>query len=235
MQVPLLLAMNEDELALQKAVNSEDPDLMYLTLFHIERGRREGDGERFLRTVSVHPEATTLLKNYYRVKMTAMDRAPLHNLIMWGKNYLEAGNAAVAHAQMQVVFARKVQLLKEASTLYQQGRDLALLKSITDEQVELLNVQRALEQKTGRELMDRSVCHTLSALVSLSIESAPAEAGKWMAEFGRVAKLFKVSEKSCHSIRLNAYSLAGQWELVSRLAAEKKSPIGYRPFAVACL
>ena len=40
-QIPLLLSMQEEELALQKAVNSEDTDLMYLTLIHVERSRAD--------------------------------------------------------------------------------------------------------------------------------------------------------------------------------------------------
>ena len=40
-QIPLLLSMQEEELALQKAVNSEDTDLMYLTLIHVERTRTD--------------------------------------------------------------------------------------------------------------------------------------------------------------------------------------------------
>lgn len=33
--------MREEELALQKAVNSEDTDLIYLTLIHVERSRTD--------------------------------------------------------------------------------------------------------------------------------------------------------------------------------------------------
>ena len=33
--------MREEELALQKAVNSEDADLIYLTLIHVERSRTD--------------------------------------------------------------------------------------------------------------------------------------------------------------------------------------------------
>ena len=41
LQIPLLLSMQEEELALQKAVNSEDTDLIYLTLIHIDRSRTD--------------------------------------------------------------------------------------------------------------------------------------------------------------------------------------------------
>ena len=33
--------MQEEELALQKAVNSEDTDLIYLTLIHVDRSRTD--------------------------------------------------------------------------------------------------------------------------------------------------------------------------------------------------
>jgi hypothetical protein len=96
-QVPLLLSMKEEELALQKAINSEDTDLIYLTLIHLERSRP--DMEAFYRLVHTHAEAVALLKVFYRNKVTVSDRAAIHNLLSYSKNYLEAGTAAVTQVQ----------------------------------------------------------------------------------------------------------------------------------------
>jgi hypothetical protein len=59
--------MQEEELALQKAINSEDTDLIYLTLIHLERSHPQIDA--FYRLVHSHPEAANLLKIYYRNKV----------------------------------------------------------------------------------------------------------------------------------------------------------------------
>ena len=93
-QVPLLLSMQEDELALQKSINSEDTDLIYLVLIHLERSRP--DIENFYRLVHAHPEASNLLKMYYKCKVQAGDRTLLHKLLMHNKQYLEAGISAVS-------------------------------------------------------------------------------------------------------------------------------------------
>ena len=63
-QIPLLLSMKEDELALQKAINSGDSDLIYVTLFQLEKSR---DFDSFFRLVHSHTEAVNLLKSYYKV------------------------------------------------------------------------------------------------------------------------------------------------------------------------
>lgn len=63
-QIPLLLSMKEDELALQKAINSSDTDLIYLTLMHLQQSR---DLESFFKLVHSHTEAVSLLKIYYKV------------------------------------------------------------------------------------------------------------------------------------------------------------------------
>src|SRR6185312_8651309 len=42
-QVPLLMSMQEDELALGKAIASGDTDLVYLALLHIRKHRKQKD------------------------------------------------------------------------------------------------------------------------------------------------------------------------------------------------
>jgi hypothetical protein len=105
-QVPLLLSMKEEELALQKAINSEDTDLIYLTLIHLERSRP--DMENFYKLVHSHAEAVALLKVFYRNKVTLGDRGVLHNLLMYSKNYLEAGTAAIAQVLYMLLLPRPV-------------------------------------------------------------------------------------------------------------------------------
>lgn len=48
-------------------------------------------------------------------------------------------------------------------------------------------------------------------------------------------KRFKLSDKSLWYIKINCYCSKGAWHLLYRLANEKKSPVGYRPFAAACI
>jgi hypothetical protein len=231
-QVPLLLSMQEEELALQKAINSEDTDLIYLALIHLERSNQDRDA--FLRLVHQHPEAANLLRIYYRNKVNQNDRAILHNLLIFNKNYLEAGIAAVNQAYTQPVFARRLQLMKESVSLFGQGRDLGTFKTLTEEEMDLNEMQKALEVRSGKDFVDLSLSETLYNLYWMGIET-PQEASRWETESAKIIKRFKVSEKMVYHIKVEVFCKTGSLALLQKLATEKKSPIGYKPFAAACL
>jgi hypothetical protein len=57
----------------------------------------------------------------------------------------------------------------------------------------------------------------------------------WDREVGKLVKKFKVSEKTLWHIKVQCFSRTGSWSNLAKLAAEKKSPIGYKPFALACM
>lgn len=225
--------MKEEELALQKAINSEDTDLIYLTLIHLERSRPDMD--TFYKLIHSHPEAVNLLKMYYRNKVTGNDRSILHNLLMYSKNYLEAGIAAVTHSNAQISVDAKIIFLREAAQLFGMGRgELPTLKGLTEEQIDLIDIQRALEIRIDRAFVGLSVSETMSNLILLSIEPT-ADSALWEREVAKIVKKFRVSEKALWHIRLQCYCRTGSWTQLTRLAAEKKSPIGYKPFAQACI
>ena len=235
-QVPLLLSMQEDELALQKAINSEDTDLIYLVLIHLERSRP--DIEHFFRLTSLHPEASNLLKQYYKNKQ---DRSLLNKLLTHNKQHLEAGISLVQTAYQEGPSKAQVQLVREAAALFSQDRALAFLKGTTDEQVELMETIKALEVRTaGAGLFHQgmSLSETLSKLVELGVDQ-PSDGQLWEREFARVAKKFKASDKMLWFIRISVLSRRGQWAALSALAnsasATNRNPVGFKPFAEAAL
>ena len=94
-----------------------------------------------------HTDAVNLLKKFYASKITARDRNVLHKLLIFNKNYLDAGILAVKQAYMQHQGPnqnqnqnlvdiqsqlqiekeekdRKMKLLKEALQIFSQSRDL---------------------------------------------------------------------------------------------------------------
>lgn len=66
-QIPFLLKMKEDELALQKATNSSNADLIFDTLIRLQKTR---DQDSFFRNIHSYPDAINLLKKYYKVQFT---------------------------------------------------------------------------------------------------------------------------------------------------------------------
>ena len=231
-QVPLLLSMGEEELALRKAINSQDTDLIYLVLMHLEKSCP--NVEVYHKLVHAHAEAANLLKMYYRNKVTPTDRSILHNLLMYSKNYLEAGIAAVQQAYMQPTLVAKVQLIKEASLLFAQGRDLSFLKTTTEEQVDLMEIQKSLEIRAHRDFIGLSLSETLNNMTLLGLEF-PTDAALWERESLKLAKKFRVPDKQLWNIKIHCFSSTGHWGHLAKLAVEKKSPVGYKPFAQACM
>lgn len=231
-QVPLLLSMQEEEQALKKAIRSEDTELIYLAVLHLEKVRADTDS--FYKLIHQYPEAANLLKMYYRSRVTASDRSSIEGLLQYSKNFLEAGMAVVTQAYLQSQIASRLTVLQDASKKFAQGKDLGFFKAATDDQCELLDAQKALEIKTGRDFVDLSLSATLSNLVLLCI-SSPDDTWKWENEIAKLVKRFKVSDKMLWNIRIHCYSKASQWQLFAKLASEKKSPVGYIPFARACI
>ena len=231
-QIPLLLSMKEDELALQKAINSTDTDLIYLTLMHLEKTR---DLDSFFRLAHSHTEAVNLLKIYYKSKVVPSDRRLLHSLLVFEKNYMEAGVACWIQAYMMSNLNRRLLLLKESAGIFQQSRDLGYYKSVIDEQVDLLDTQRALEARAGSEsFIGLTLVQTVKKLFRLAVEFT-SEAARWDQEAGKVIKKFKISEKIVCHIRVDVLAEMGQWSTLARYANDKKPPVGYKPFAVACM
>lgn len=191
--------------------------------------------DTFYRVVHSHLEAANLLKIYYRHKVTKEDRSILHNLLVYNKNYFEAASAALTQGFAQTDPAKKVHFLKEASALLAQGKDNSFIKSVTDDQVELLEIQKNLEVRcqTRRFFLDLSVSETLYELVLLAVDE-PSDA-RWVEqEVAKIAKKLRVSEKIVWHVKIGVYAEKQQWHLLKQLANEKKSPVGYKPFARAC-
>jgi len=110
----------------------------------------------------------------------------------------------------------------------------------TEEQAELLEVQSALEKRTGKNenvFVGLSVSETIYNLIVLASDTLPPSLtpSLLLAEAGRVAKNFKVPEKRFWHLKINALAASGQFENLKSFSNEKKSPVGYKPFAQACI
>lgn len=230
-QVPLLLSMNEDELALQKAITSGDTDLIYLTLIHLEKS--QPNTEIFYNLISNYPEAVNLLKIYYQRKGIS-NNPMLSTLLLHNRNYYEAGVSSMTQAFNQLSnYPRRLELVRESIHYFSQSKDLKEFKLMTEEEYELMEMQKALEVRTGKDFMNMSISETLENIYYLSIEHE-IEVMKWNQEATKIIKKFKVSDKMVWYLRIKCYSSRQKWDLLMKLANEKRSPIGYKPFAIAC-
>ena len=129
---------------------------MYLVLIHLEHSiKTESDKEAFHKLVYKYPEAVNLLKVYYRSKITAGDKTLLHDFMMLNRHLLEAGGVQLTQSQLQRSHSSRINILREASGLFSQGRDLGVHKITTDEHVELSGAAEWVsEARTRRRLRE---------------------------------------------------------------------------------
>lgn len=232
-QIPLLLKMKEDETALAKAVASHDDDLTYMVLFHLD-GSLLVEKQSFYRLLQPYPDALSLLRVYYQSRVLPSDKTLLNSYLLFNKSYTDAGVVAFNQSKAQLSIDLRIQCLKECVQLFSMGRgDASFLKASTEEQIELIDAQKMLETRAQRDFVGKSLSETLEQLVMLSIEQPHDDS--WEREIVKLVKRFRMSEKSLWFTRLHCCARVGAWSSIAKLSNEKKSPIGYKPFASICI
>ncbi|KAI8923450.1 Vps16, N-terminal region-domain-containing protein [Entophlyctis helioformis] len=153
-QVPLLLSMQEDELALVKAVESCDSDLVYLVLLHMKRKLPPAD---FFRIVSDKPLACSLLEAYCREQDTQLLRD------FYDQDDRRAASAHLLFQESHLDKDVQVRLikLKASSKLYSEEKDCAFEVKALEDQGKLLLLQSTLERELQQPFVDLSVVDTI--------------------------------------------------------------------------
>ncbi len=80
-----------------------------------------------------------------------------------------------------------------------------------------------------------SISKTIESILCYAAEN-PTLTNKLAQDAERLSKKFRLSEKCIWYIKLNAYAKTGQWKSLRTLGDSRaKSPIGFKPFALALL
>ncbi|GAM26637.1 hypothetical protein SAMD00019534_098120 [Acytostelium subglobosum LB1] len=224
-QVPPLLTMNQREMALNKAIESGDTNLIHLVLLNLERN----EPRTYLDTVFSRKVALDLLlsfskqkgnvgllKKIYEIRGQTTDLALLH----------------LGEGFRSMDMDMRKRSFEDASRIFNasKDKDVHIYSKMVDDQIKLESLQKELDtmrKDPNKEpsYMGLSLSDTIFQLVL-------------MGEHKRVAKMlkeFKVSDKRFWWIKIKALSVSRQWEELSLFANEKKSPIGYEPFVEVCL
>ncbi|TMW61934.1 hypothetical protein Poli38472_010997 [Pythium oligandrum] len=227
-QVPLLLSMGEFELALRKSLDSNNTDLIFMTLFHLERTLPSMDEFRYVlnRDPVLYAEATNLMLAYYKASKSTKLSA------LWN-DVASAENDLLLSIKAQDV-EEKVSALKEAMTKYNNAK-LPMTAKLAEEQMELVQEQKKLEEKPEnikkRTLVGLSVSDTMKILIQDS-KYEP----KLLPLVAAFSKKFKVPEKRFYRVKIQALAETQQWDALHKFSQEKKTPpCGFKAFAVACL
>jgi hypothetical protein len=298
-QVPMLLSMKEDALALDKATRSGDADLIYLALLHVKRavaeegrdvkaffdlvqGAREraaaeirnstrGNnlgppaagargshvvgpasllsgggiaGLEFLgaaalsggaaRACAPHqtgrPDPADLLGAYCRLQ----DPALLKQMLFHRRRFEDGGMLAIREAYGARTVEERLRGMKVASGMLYSGHreggarkaELGFAWRATEAQIKLLAMQRDLEAATGESyFVDMSVCETIYNCIVLSRHGKAAA----------IKNAFQVPDKRFWRLKVKALAECGDWKTLQQFANERRPPIGFRPFAEACI
>lgn len=158
------------------------------------------------------------------------------NMCIWRRDFLEAGTLKIVQSYQRRRLTDRVEALRQASAFFAQSRELAFQQRVTDEQVELLLQQQELERKYNQNVfLDMSVSETINNLIVLGGKHPELQKSA-LVDATRLSKLFKVPEKRFWHLKVRALASSHQWDALRAFAAERKvSPIGYAPFATACI
>ena len=219
-QVPLLLSMSEDELALDKAIASGDTDLVFFVLLHLKKTLPLAS---FFRLLTNRPLATALVESSARDQ----DQSLLKDLYYQDDRRLDGANLLFSEALAQTAPQTKVDKLKLASKLIADNTKdptTSLYHKSFQEAQALIRLQTSLDhdlhggEKTYTGLSLNATLHRLI----LTAHSKRAT---------KAASEFRVPDKTLAWIRLRALVAKRDWAELEEIASKnKRSSIGWEPY-----
>ncbi|XP_068421424.1 vacuolar protein sorting-associated protein 16 homolog isoform X2 [Eschrichtius robustus] len=217
-QVPLLLKMKRSKLALSKAIESGDTDLVFTVLLHLKNELNRGD---FFMTLRNQPMALSL----YRQFCKHQELETLKDLYNQDDNHQELGSFHIraSYAAEERIEGRVAALQMAADAFYKAKNEFAA--KATEDQMRLLRLQRRLEDELGGRFLDLSLHDTVTTLI-LSGQNKRAE---------QLARDFRIPDKRLWWLKLTALADLEDWEELEKFSKSKKSPIGYLPFVEICM
>eukprot|EP01124_Arcella_intermedia_P027900 TRINITY_DN5562_c0_g1_i1.p1 TRINITY_DN5562_c0_g1~~TRINITY_DN5562_c0_g1_i1.p1 ORF type:complete len:839 (+),score=197.97 TRINITY_DN5562_c0_g1_i1:291-2519(+) len=224
-QIPLLVHMRKYEMAIEKAIQSGDTNLIFMALSVFRYDTEQGMGntmdfENLLRRLrparaiwTQYCKATnleTLIKMYGKEKLPIeVARFQLY------QGYYE-DNPEETQTRLRLI----ADMLKKSSSNRVEAR-------LTEDELALYKVQLELEESLGVKFVGSSLTNTLYRAILMG---ASKRAKKIRADF-------KVPNKRWWWIKVRALAETGRWEALRSFSNPNKhpSPIGYKPFVEACI
>ncbi|XP_019464204.1 PREDICTED: protein VACUOLELESS1 [Lupinus angustifolius] len=228
-QVPLLVSIGEEDIALMKATECGDTDLVYLVLFHIWQKRQPLE---FFGTVQARPLARDLFITYARcykhefLKDFFLSTGQLQDVafLLWKESW-ELGKNPMA-SKGSPLHGPRIKLIEKAQNLFAETKEHTFESKAAEEHAKLLRIQHELEVTTKQAIfVDSSISDTIRTCIVLGNHRAAM----------RVKTEFKVSEKRWYWLKVFALATIKDWVALEKFSKEKKPPIGYRPFVEACI
>jgi hypothetical protein len=210
-QVPLLLSSGKEDVALDKAIESGDTDLVYYVLLHL---KKKMPLSNFFRTINSRPVATALIESW----ALDQDLSLLKDLYYQNDRRVDGSNLLFSEALSANDINGAADKLKMAAKLLRDSKDHATQVAALEDTQKLLKFQEAFERDlTDEHFVGLSVNETLSKLIKLG----------HIKRSQKVQTEFKVSDKTFSWICLQALVSRRDWKELEELAKGKKSAIGW--------
>lgn len=232
-QVPLLLTMEEDTLALDKALLSGDTDLTLSVLLHL---KAKLPLATFFRTINSRPVATALVE----ATSQQLDRPLLKDLYYQDDRRLDGANLLFLDALAHPDTASRLDFLRTAHKLAADIRDASVYARSIEDCQRLLRLQETLDA-------DSSISRTTDPAIDATDTTTPAtftftglslhQTIYHLVRLNHTKKALalrtdhKVSDVQFWHIRLRALIAARAWRDLQAIADNnKRSPIGWEIF-----
>ncbi|KAG8907134.1 hypothetical protein FRB99_005242 [Tulasnella sp. 403] len=218
-QVPLLLMMKEDTLALSKAVDSGDTDLVYHVLLQLQRQLNLGD---FFRLIEEGGPSLVQATNLLQVYAREQNRELLRDYYFQDDRRVDSACLALEDASRASDQAERLESLKKSAKSFSEDKDHSFEAKMMDDCVKLLALQETLEKESGGRVtfVGLSVNDTIrSCLVNNMAKRADSIRSTW-----------KVPDKRFWYLKLYALTDLKDFDGLEAFAKSKRSPIGYEPF-----
>ncbi|WPH01995.1 Hypothetical protein R9X50_00484900 [Acrodontium crateriforme] len=212
-QVPLLLSVGEESIALDKAIESGDTDLVFYVLLNLKKKVGLSD---FFRTISTRPIASAIVES----SAQEQDQDLLKDLYYQDDRLVDGSNLLLSEALSAADIDRTVDKLKMAIKVFHDSKGHASHVAALQDAQKLLRFQETFEKDLNEQFIGMSVNETISKLIRLGN----------MKRSHKVQAEFKVTDKTYSWLRLRALVSRRDWRELEELSKGRKSPIGWEPY-----
>lgn len=209
-QVPLLLNVGEESIALDKAIESGDTDLVFFVLLNL---KKKISLSSFFRTINNRPIASAIVES----SAIDQDQELLKDLYYQDDRRLDGANLLLTEALAASDLNGTTDKLKSAAKLLRDSKEYSVQVTALEDAQKLLHFQEAFEKDINEKFVGLSVNETLDKLIKQG----------HLKRSQKVQTEFKVSDKTFSWVRLRALVARRDWREIEELSKGKKSAIGW--------
>lgn len=218
-KILLLLDIGENEIALNKAIESGDTDLILYVILYL---KDKLPLTHFFQIIRDKALATSILEAYAKDH----DSELLKDFYYQDDRRSDGANVILLESLKANNIDLKMEKLKLSLGLYKEYKEFSFEIKNLEEQIKLLDLQKSFEKEFHDLFIDLSVNETVFKLIKLN----------QMTTALKMKTEFKIPIKRFWWLKLRALVAIRDWAQIEDWANKcKKSPIGFEPFVSECL